>query len=280
MDAVEALKESQQTLLQALAGLSPADEETPGACGEWSVKNIVAHLASFAWVVNDVLATFCGEELTPRLTRRLELGDRFIDVEVNARQARTLSDALGEFTSAHTQTLALATQIPLWKYRQVGTLPWYREGVCLDDFLVYAVYGHLCEHSAQIARFRDDPSRERAAKTTAVITQLNQALNRWDLDATMDLFAEDAVFENTAPPPDGGRYEGKAAIRAFWEAAFRSTTRIDFRTEDQFVHGEHGEVRWNYQWANQSGEHGRIRGIDVFTIRGGKVLENFSYVKG
>src|SRR5215472_14244347 len=196
MHAVDVLKQSHQTLLQALAGLSPSDEETPGACGEWSVKEIVAHLASFAWVINDVLSTFCGERVTPHLTRRLELGERFNEVEVSTRQERTLGDVLGEFTSAHTRALALATQIPSRKYRQAGTLPWYGKDACLDDFLVYAVYGHLCEHSTHIATFRDTLSRDQTAKTLAVITQLNDALNRRDLEATMSLFAEDAVFEN------------------------------------------------------------------------------------
>jgi len=38
---------------------------------------------------------------------------------------------------------------------QNGTLPWYGEVYALDDFLVYAYYGHKREHSAQIAAFRD-----------------------------------------------------------------------------------------------------------------------------
>ncbi len=46
-------------------------------------------------------------------------------------------------------------RIPSETLRQNGTLPWYGMAYALDDFLVYAYYGHKREHSAQIAAFRD-----------------------------------------------------------------------------------------------------------------------------
>ena len=39
--------------------------------------------------------------------------------------------------------------------RQVGTLPWYGAEYALDDYLVYAFYGHKREHSGQISVFKD-----------------------------------------------------------------------------------------------------------------------------
>ncbi len=49
----------------------------------------------------------------------------------------------------------MVAQLSSETLRQNGTLPWYGEGYALDDFLVYAYYGHKREHSAQIAAFRD-----------------------------------------------------------------------------------------------------------------------------
>jgi ketosteroid isomerase-like protein len=47
-----------------------------------------------------------------------------------------------------------------------------------------------------------------------LVLRFNDALNARDVDAAMQLMAEDCVFENTYPGPDGTRYEGKPAVRA------------------------------------------------------------------
>ena len=46
MNAVDILKYGQQTVLQTIDGFLNSAWETPGACGVWSVKDIIAHLAS------------------------------------------------------------------------------------------------------------------------------------------------------------------------------------------------------------------------------------------
>jgi hypothetical protein len=48
--------------------------ETPGACGVWSVKDIIAHLASYERVLVDILTTFTGGGSTPALNSCVELG--------------------------------------------------------------------------------------------------------------------------------------------------------------------------------------------------------------
>ena len=49
------------------------------------------------------------------------------------------------------------------------------------------------------------------ATTRMVIDRFNKALNRHDSDAVAALLTDDTVFEDTSPPPDGQRIEGKAA---------------------------------------------------------------------
>jgi hypothetical protein len=44
MNATDILKYGQVTALQAINGLPESAWETPGACGVWSVKDIIAHL--------------------------------------------------------------------------------------------------------------------------------------------------------------------------------------------------------------------------------------------
>jgi len=114
-----------------------------------------------------------------------------------------------------------------------------------------------------------------ADETLAVIDHFNEVFNQHDVNALMALFTGDCVFENTSPLPDGTRYEGQAAVRAFWEAFFANSPYAQFETEDCFAAGDRCVVRWRYSWGD-----GHIRGVDVFKVRDGKVSEKLAYVKG
>ena len=160
MNAIDILKYGQQTVLQTLAEFPTAAVETPGACGAWSVKDIIAHLASYEEVLVDVLSTFTGRYPTPSLDKFTEPGGQFNDTEVGRRKVRTMREVLDEFNDAHAQVMELSAQISPERFRHSGTLPWYGMEYALDDFIVYVFYGHKREHSAQIAAFHDLLSRE------------------------------------------------------------------------------------------------------------------------
>jgi ketosteroid isomerase-like protein len=98
--------------------------------------------------------------------------------------------------------------------------------------------------------------------------------------AMMDLMTADCVFENTSPPPDGTRYEGQTAVRAFWEDFFRTSPHADFQSEDTIICGDRCVVRWLYTWIDDKGQQGHVRGVDVYRVRDGKVAEKLAYVKG
>jgi len=108
----------------------------------------------------------------------------------------------------------------------------------------------------------------------------NAAFNRHDVDAVMALMTDDCVFENTFPAPDGTRYAGQSAVRAFWHAFFQASPRAQIEVEDVFVAGDRGVQRWTYRWVDAQGGAGHVRGVDVFRFRDGRVAEKLSYVKG
>ena len=155
MNAVDILKYGHQTVLQAIDGFPEGEWETAGACGVWSVKDILAHLASYEEVLVNILSTFISKQATPYLDSYIELGVQFNDAEVEKRKRRTVREVLDEFNDAYAQVTSLAMQIRPEVFRQAGTLPWYGMGYALDDVIVYMYYGHKREHSAQIAAFRD-----------------------------------------------------------------------------------------------------------------------------
>ena len=127
----------------------------------------------------------------------------------------------------------------------------------------------------------DSPPEDKLTESTLeAVRRFNDAFSRHDVDTMMAAMAEDCVFENTYPPPDGEWYEGRAAVRAFWERFFASSPRASFETEETFACGDRCVVRWLYRWVEQDGRSGHVRGVDVFRVRDGRVAEKLSYVKG
>jgi len=96
------------------------------------------------------------EERRPRLLVFIVAYEAEATIEPVLRRIPATLAALAEVEilviddASSDRTVALADAM-----RQAGTLPWYGLEYALDDFLVYAFYGHKREHSAQIAAFRD-----------------------------------------------------------------------------------------------------------------------------
>jgi ketosteroid isomerase-like protein len=112
-----------------------------------------------------------------------------------------------------------------------------------------------------------------------VIDGFNQAFNRHDVDALSAWLTDDTVFEDTSPAPDGRRIEGKAAVVEFWRVWFGRNRDAVFETEDVIVCGDRAVVRWIYRKV-RNGQPWHLRGVDVFTVRDGKVAAKLAYVKG
>lgn len=64
------------------------------------------------------------------------------------------------------------------------------------------------------------PELEQA--TRAIVVRFNEAFNRHDSEALAELLAEDTIFEDTSPAPDGRRVEGKKARPRLLESMVRT----------------------------------------------------------
>ena len=155
MNAEDILKYGHQTVLQTIEGIADHDWNLAGACGVWSMREIVAHLASYEHLLEDILSSLVGGSATPTLSLYLENPLRFNDDQVATRSQMAANAVVAEYVGAHERTMALIRQIPTEVRSRPGTLPWYGAGYALDDVIVYMYYGHKREHSAQIAAFRD-----------------------------------------------------------------------------------------------------------------------------
>ncbi len=115
--------------------------------------------------------------------------------------------------------------------------------------------------------------------TLAAVGKFNEAFNSHNIDAIMRLMTDDCLFENTSPSPDGTTYEGTLSVRTYWEQFFRNSPTARFETEEIIACGDRCIVRWIYHKL-KDGHPWHLRGIDVFRVRGGKISEKLSYVKG
>jgi ketosteroid isomerase-like protein len=120
-------------------------------------------------------------------------------------------------------------------------------------------------------------SQEQA--TRATIDKFNEVFGRHDADGLAALLTEDTVFEDTSPAPDGRRIEGKAAVVEFWRGWFVRNADARFEAEEVIVSGNRATVLWVYR-KTRNGQPWHLRGVDVFTVRDGKVAAKLAYVKG
>ena len=154
MNASELLEKGHMMVIQAVDGLPELQWDVPGVCGDWSVKDIIAHLASYEHVVLDVLNTFSGKEPTPYVLRFISQTQEFDDAEVAARKYATAQQVIDEYQDTQVRTTPLLEQIPPERMQQPGTMPWYQQDLSLVDF-INRMYEHTREHCDQIARFHN-----------------------------------------------------------------------------------------------------------------------------
>lgn len=113
-----------------------------------------------------------------------------------------------------------------------------------------------------------------------VVINFNEAFNRHDVEGMMQLMSDDCVFENTNPAPNGTTYSGKETVTQFWQNFFRESPHAHIEIEEIFGMGKRCVMRWIYNWEDETGKKGHIRGVDIFQVREGLITEKFSYVKG
>jgi predicted SnoaL-like aldol condensation-catalyzing enzyme len=113
-----------------------------------------------------------------------------------------------------------------------------------------------------------------------VVLAFNEAFNRHDVAGMMQLMSDDCVFENTNPAPDGTVYSGKEAVTQFWQDFFRESPQAHIEIEEIFGLDKRCVMRWRYDWIDETGQKGHVRGVDIFKVIDGLICEKLSYVKG
>jgi ketosteroid isomerase-like protein len=149
--------------------------------------------------------------------------------------------------------------------------------VACAAFLFGGLWSPGLTHEVPMRYEQSVQSEERS--TRATIDRFNEVFNRHDADGLAPRLTDDTVFEDTSPAPDGKRIEGKAAVVEFWRGWFTGNADARFEAEEVIVAGDQAVVRWIYHKI-RNGQPWHLRGVDIFTVRDGKVAAKLAYVKG
>ena len=108
------------------------------------------------------------------------------------------------------------------------------------------------------------------------------AFNRHDIDGIMSFFAEDAVFESPrGTDPWGTRFVGRDAVRAGLAKRFEGIPDVHYGDDDHFLSrdGRRGVSEWTLTGTTTDGERLEVRGCDLWTFDGDRIVRKDSYWK-
>jgi uncharacterized protein (TIGR03086 family) len=284
----------------------PPDQwEAPTPCRDWSVRDLVNHVVGEDLWTSPLVRGSTIAEVGDRLDGDL-LGEEPVRAALDAAMAATTAVAealtrggtvqlsygeeqLGEYVHqlaadhlVHSWDLAAATggDLRLDPHLVAEVAAWfaereeqYRGAGAIDPRGV----SHGGAQGDLLAAFGRDGEW---GTTHAALARFSSAFGSGDVDAIMALMTHDCVFEATGPAPDGVRVEGAEAVRAVWVELFGGTPDAAFTEEESYAGGDRGVLRWRFDWTEDDGARGHIRGADVLRFRDGKVCEKLSYVKG
>lgn len=114
----------------------------------------------------------------------------------------------------------------------------------------------------------------------ADLSDLFDAFNRHDVDAVMEYFAPDCVFNAVAGPEVfGARFEGREAIASAFAGVWAAMADARWDHHGHFVHGDRAVSEWTFSGTNRDGSRVEAEGCDLFTLRDGKIVKKQAFRK-
>ena len=109
------------------------------------------------------------------------------------------------------------------------------------------------------------------------------AWNAHDVDALMACMVDDdtcAFYGAAGSTPKGGVSEGRAAVRASYEAVWKKFPDAKWNNPTHFVSGDRGVTQWLFTGSTADGkEKSHVYGCDIFEFKNGKIKIKDTYRK-
>ena len=154
MSVIEEVENAHLLVIQTLDNLPELEWDMPIAENSWTVKEIVAHLASYEHLLVDIChIALHDSSSTPYATQFAEQGADFNQTQVAAYSNHTAQQVIDEFEEVQAEVTGLLAQIPAETLEKKGILP-VRAERSLSDF-VSVLSEHIRRHCDEIKAFRN-----------------------------------------------------------------------------------------------------------------------------
>lgn len=112
-----------------------------------------------------------------------------------------------------------------------------------------------------------------------------QAMNHHNLPMLMSFFSDDAVFLYPGEVWASGTATGKVAVEEWFRNFFAQYPRIQFEIQQICVHNIFAfggtnvlAVHWNLQLTNRLGRVGQNSGVNIITLKAGKIVHDKTFI--
>jgi hypothetical protein len=147
--ALAELDRTRGELLTVVSGLDEAALDRKGVSGDWSVKNVLAHIAAWeAWVVQALPVRMSTGTTPADFRQRAEDEDRFNAEEVAEREELTPDEQLMELERTRAELLAYLGSLDAATLERKH--PWDTWEGSLPEYLLDALRDHEAEHVGEL----------------------------------------------------------------------------------------------------------------------------------
>lgn len=125
-----------------------------------------------------------------------------------------------------------------------------------------------------------DTPNEAPAVTADTLAAFSDAFNRHDADALMAFMTDDCIFDAAGGNEVyGTRFVGKDAVRAAFEAVFKSFPDAHWGHGRHYVVRERGVSEWVFSGTHEEGWRIEAEGCDLFEFRDGLIAVKRAFRK-
>jgi hypothetical protein len=143
--AIEQLYATRAELLDIVHRIDPADLDRKNVLGEWSIKNLLAHIAAWeAWVVQALPARLASGTTPPDLAQWLVDEDASNAEEIAEREELTPDEQLMELERNRAELLAFLRGLDAATVTRPN--PWDTWPRTLPEYLLDALRDHEAAH--------------------------------------------------------------------------------------------------------------------------------------
>ncbi len=157
-ELVDKIETEWNNLQAALDGLTEEQMHQPGVVGEWSVKDILAHIT--AWQTRLITTLFKAEKgFTPETTETGPTVDQLNEQLYREMKDRAFDQVWDDLDSSYYQLLI---RLEGWKEKDLfdpRKFQWMK-GQPFADYIAGDSYEHYAEHAAQIREWRKAVNNE------------------------------------------------------------------------------------------------------------------------